>query len=74
MMAACGGAQYAADKGIPVILFSKTKDEPDALSSDDLVKALRLCSFKTSYFVNFNLASVNGISFVIALHLVPLWY
>ncbi|XWS12907.1 hypothetical protein CRYUN_Cryun37aG0130500 [Craigia yunnanensis] len=38
---ACGGAQYAADKGIPVILFSKTKDEPDALSSDDLVKVLR---------------------------------
>ena len=53
-MAACGGAQYAGDKGISVILFSKTKDEPDGLASDDLVKVLRLCySFKTSYFVNF---------------------
>ncbi|KAK8973670.1 hypothetical protein V6N11_044641 [Hibiscus sabdariffa] len=38
---ACGGAQYASDKGIPVILFPKTKDEPGGLSSDDLVKVLR---------------------------------
>ncbi|XVF87819.1 hypothetical protein PTKIN_Ptkin18bG0151400 [Pterospermum kingtungense] len=38
---ACGGAQYARDKGIPVILFPKTKDEPDGLSSDDLVIVLR---------------------------------
>ncbi|XP_022714439.1 phosphoribosylglycinamide formyltransferase, chloroplastic-like isoform X2 [Durio zibethinus] len=38
---ACGGAQYAAGKGIPVILFPKTKDEPDCLPSDDLVKVLR---------------------------------
>ncbi|XVF26153.1 hypothetical protein REPUB_Repub13aG0274700 [Reevesia pubescens] len=38
---ACGGAQYAGDKGIPVILFPKSKDEPDGLSSDDLVKVLR---------------------------------
>lgn len=38
---ACGGSQYARDKGIPVILFPKTKDEPDGLSPDDLVKVLR---------------------------------
>ncbi|XVE51028.1 hypothetical protein DITRI_Ditri02bG0005400 [Diplodiscus trichospermus] len=38
---ACGGAQYARDKGIPVILFPKNKDEPDGLSSDGLVDALR---------------------------------
>ncbi|OMO64765.1 hypothetical protein COLO4_31868 [Corchorus olitorius] len=38
---ACGGALYAGDKGIPVVLFPKTKDEPDALSSDDLVNVLR---------------------------------
>ncbi|XWS19339.1 hypothetical protein CRYUN_Cryun31cG0006800 [Craigia yunnanensis] len=38
---ACGGAQYAGDKGIPVILFPKTRDEPDDLSSDDLVNVLR---------------------------------
>ncbi|XVF27984.1 hypothetical protein REPUB_Repub14bG0156500 [Reevesia pubescens] len=38
---ACGGAQYAGDEGIPVILFPKTKDEPDGLSSDDLVNVLR---------------------------------
>ncbi|WRX27023.1 Formyl transferase [Theobroma cacao] len=38
---ACGGAQYARDKNIPVILFPKTKDGPDALSPDDLVNVLR---------------------------------
>ncbi|KAE8689678.1 Phosphoribosylglycinamide formyltransferase [Hibiscus syriacus] len=38
---ACGGAQYARDKGIPVILFPKRKDELNGLSSDDLVKVLR---------------------------------
>lgn len=43
-MAACGGAQYARDKNIPVILFPKTKDGPDALSPDDLVNVLRLSS------------------------------
>ncbi|KAE8728855.1 Phosphoribosylglycinamide formyltransferase [Hibiscus syriacus] len=38
---ACGGAQYARDKGIPVILFPKRKDELNGLSSGDLVKVLR---------------------------------
>ncbi|XP_022721046.1 phosphoribosylglycinamide formyltransferase, chloroplastic-like [Durio zibethinus] len=38
---ACGGAQYAGDKGIPVILFPKTKDVADGLSSDELVNVLR---------------------------------
>lgn len=36
----CGGAQYARDKGIPVILFPKLKDG-SGLSSDELVIALR---------------------------------
>ncbi|KAK9267649.1 hypothetical protein L1049_010080 [Liquidambar formosana] len=37
----CGGAEYARDKDIPVILFPKMKDEPQGLSSSDLVTALR---------------------------------
>ncbi|KAB1212762.1 Phosphoribosylglycinamide formyltransferase, chloroplastic [Morella rubra] len=37
----CGGAQYARDKGIPVVLFPKSKDEPEGLSPTDLVTALR---------------------------------
>ncbi|KAL9455617.1 hypothetical protein AB3S75_004940 [Citrus x aurantiifolia] len=37
----CGGAEYARDNSIPVILFPKTKDEPNGLSPDDLVAALR---------------------------------
>lgn len=37
----CGGAEYARDKGIPVILYPGTKAEPEGLSSDDLVAALR---------------------------------
>ncbi|KAI9160063.1 hypothetical protein LWI28_004767 [Acer negundo] len=37
----CGGAKYARDEGIPVILFPKSKDEPDGLSPIDLVAALR---------------------------------
>ncbi|XP_052183286.1 phosphoribosylglycinamide formyltransferase, chloroplastic isoform X2 [Diospyros lotus] len=37
----CGGAVYARDKGIPVILFPKIKDQPDSLLADDLVSTLR---------------------------------
>ncbi|KAF5474911.1 hypothetical protein F2P56_006763 [Juglans regia] len=37
----CGGAEYAKDKGIPVVLFPKSKDEPDGLSPSELVSALR---------------------------------
>lgn len=37
----CGGAEFAREKGIPVILFPKTKDELDGLSPTDLVAALR---------------------------------
>jgi hypothetical protein len=40
-MAGCGGAEYARDKGIPVVLFPKTKEEPDGLSPSDLVSVLR---------------------------------
>ncbi|CAK9156858.1 unnamed protein product [Ilex paraguariensis] len=37
----CGGAEYARYKDIPVILFPKTKDEPESLSVNDLVTTLR---------------------------------
>ncbi|XP_044495002.1 phosphoribosylglycinamide formyltransferase, chloroplastic-like [Mangifera indica] len=37
----CGGAEYARDKGIPVILFPKSKDKANGLSPTDLVAALR---------------------------------
>lgn len=37
----CGGAEYARDKGIPIICFPKMKDESERLSSSDLVNALR---------------------------------
>lgn len=36
----CGGAQYARENGIPVIIFPNTKGEPEGLSSNDLVAAL----------------------------------
>ncbi|PON95787.1 Phosphoribosylglycinamide formyltransferase [Trema orientale] len=37
----CGGAEFSREKGIPVILFPRTKDESDGLSPIDLVAALR---------------------------------
>lgn len=37
----CGGAKYAEDRGIPVIVFPKTKNEPAGLSPSDLVTSLR---------------------------------
>jgi len=37
----CGGAEYARKNGIPVILFPKTRDEPEGLSPSDLVDTLR---------------------------------
>ncbi|KAM7265876.1 hypothetical protein ACFE04_003559 [Oxalis oulophora] len=37
----CGGAEYAASKEIPVLLFPKGKDEPNGLSPTDLVTSLR---------------------------------
>ncbi|KAM5573713.1 hypothetical protein ABKV19_013315 [Rosa sericea] len=37
----CGGADYARDKGLPVVLFPKTKKEPDGISPIDLVAVLR---------------------------------
>ncbi|GJU93197.1 phosphoribosylglycinamide formyltransferase, chloroplastic [Tanacetum coccineum] len=40
MVQDCGGAQYARENGIPVIIFPNTKGEPEGLSSDDLVAAL----------------------------------
>ncbi|XP_043689331.1 phosphoribosylglycinamide formyltransferase, chloroplastic-like [Telopea speciosissima] len=37
----CGGAEFARDCGIPVILFPKTKDVPEGLPSINLVTSLR---------------------------------
>ncbi|CAN4126942.1 unnamed protein product [Withania somnifera] len=37
----CGGAKYAKEQGIPVILFPKAKDSSQGLSVEDLVGALR---------------------------------
>ncbi|GFY91692.1 formyl transferase [Actinidia rufa] len=37
----CGGAAYARDNNIPVILFPKMKEKPESLSANDLVTALR---------------------------------
>lgn len=37
----CGGADYARDKGLPVVPFPKTKNEPEGISPIDLVAVLR---------------------------------
>ncbi|KAJ8526250.1 hypothetical protein K7X08_028727 [Anisodus acutangulus] len=37
----CGGAKYAREQGIPVILFPKAKNSSVGLSEEDLVDALR---------------------------------
>lgn len=37
----CGGAEYARQNGIPVIVFPKAKDGHDGLSANDLVDTLR---------------------------------
>ncbi|GAV65194.1 LOW QUALITY PROTEIN: Formyl_trans_N domain-containing protein, partial [Cephalotus follicularis] len=44
----CGGAEYARNMGIPVILFPRAKDELDGLSSSDLVAAIR---FEVNYIL-----------------------
>lgn len=50
----CGGAEYARNNGIPVILFPKARDEPKGLSPCDLVDTLRfdasLIDFLQLYF------------------------
>lgn len=38
---ACGGANYAKERGIPVVLFPKSKEEPEGMSPEDLVTMLR---------------------------------
>ncbi|CAA3023943.1 phosphoribosylglycinamide formyltransferase, chloroplastic [Olea europaea subsp. europaea] len=45
----CGGAEYARDKGIPVILFPKNKDATEGLSAEDLIAALR--SYKVDFIL-----------------------
>ncbi|XP_030491419.2 phosphoribosylglycinamide formyltransferase, chloroplastic [Cannabis sativa] len=37
----CGGAEFAREKGIPIVLFPKTKDEFEGISPADLVASLR---------------------------------
>ncbi|XP_048447028.1 phosphoribosylglycinamide formyltransferase, chloroplastic-like [Pyrus x bretschneideri] len=37
----CGGADYAREKGLPIMVFPKTKLEPDGISPADLVANLR---------------------------------
>ncbi|KAM3283437.1 phosphoribosylglycinamide formyltransferase, chloroplastic [Capsicum chacoense] len=37
----CGGAKYAREQGIPLILFPKAKDSSEGWSTEDLVYALR---------------------------------
>ncbi|KAF7145064.1 hypothetical protein RHSIM_Rhsim04G0089100 [Rhododendron simsii] len=41
MGSGCGGAEYARDNNIPVILFPGMKEQPDGLSANDLVTTLR---------------------------------
>ncbi|KAJ8430958.1 hypothetical protein Cgig2_003542 [Carnegiea gigantea] len=42
----CGGAVYARENGILVVLFPKSKEEPEGLSADDLVTIL---SYQTEF-------------------------
>lgn len=37
----CGGAKYARERGVPVILFPKPKNTDEGMSPEDLVAALR---------------------------------
>lgn len=43
----CGGAEFARDKGIPVILFPPRKDAQEVFSAEDLVIGLR--SYKVDF-------------------------
>ncbi|KAG9147416.1 hypothetical protein Leryth_019665, partial [Lithospermum erythrorhizon] len=43
----CGGALYAKENGIPVVVFPKVKDESVGVSTEDLVASLR--SFEVDY-------------------------
>ncbi|KAL2253327.1 UNVERIFIED_CONTAM: Phosphoribosylglycinamide formyltransferase, chloroplastic [Sesamum indicum] len=45
----CGGAEYARDKGIPVVVFPRRKDGQDVLSAEDLVITLR--SYKVDFIL-----------------------
>ncbi|KAG8078827.1 hypothetical protein GUJ93_ZPchr0007g4895 [Zizania palustris] len=37
----CGGAEYARDNDIPVVVFPKSKSSPEGISADELLNALR---------------------------------
>ncbi|KAK4386738.1 Phosphoribosylglycinamide formyltransferase, chloroplastic [Sesamum angolense] len=45
----CGGAEYARDKGIPVVVFPRRKDGQDVFSIEDLVITLR--SYKVDFIL-----------------------
>ncbi|KAL0321090.1 UNVERIFIED_CONTAM: Phosphoribosylglycinamide formyltransferase, chloroplastic [Sesamum radiatum] len=45
----CGGAEYARDKGIPVVVFPRRKNEQDVFSAEDLVITLR--SYKVDFIL-----------------------
>ncbi|KAG8365366.1 hypothetical protein BUALT_Bualt18G0097200 [Buddleja alternifolia] len=45
----CGGAEYAGDKSIPVIVFPGKKDSKEVFSTEDLVTALR--SYKVDFIL-----------------------
>lgn len=45
----CGGAAYAKENGIPVVLFPRTKEEPEGVSPNDLITALR--KFKVDFIL-----------------------
>ncbi|RYR53750.1 hypothetical protein Ahy_A06g028977 isoform B [Arachis hypogaea] len=45
----CGGAEYARNNGIPVVLFPKVKDGSDGLSPSELVDTLR--SFQVDFIL-----------------------
>lgn len=52
-MVGCGGAEYAREEGIPVLLFPKTSTLNEGLSAVDLVSSLRwglLIEFHLSFF------------------------
>ncbi|KAK4421383.1 Phosphoribosylglycinamide formyltransferase, chloroplastic [Sesamum alatum] len=45
----CGGAEYARDKGIPVVVFPRRKEGQDVFSAEDLVITLR--SYKVDFIL-----------------------
>lgn len=51
-LSGCGGADYAREKGLPIMVFPKTKLEPDGISPADLVANLRSASSTAQKFLS----------------------